>query len=289
MKNRINKKLLISSLIKNKIHLGFSEKKSYKYNYIFGSQNKQYFIDINYTLIALKKVYKILFHLVGCHQNIFIIGQKSNFLHNYILKRKPSGLFFLPYNEWKPGFFTNFNIYFPHYLMHYFHKLTKSLIFNPNITTKEQEQQIKLDYSVQYLTELPDILVLLDVNDKNTVSVLNEAHRVNIPIIALVDTNCHPDILKKITYSIPMNTVSASSTFFFVEILINLFNRAIKERTMFDLRRYRSKINYHHYFEAGVTRVRKVIRKRIYWFAETYEIKRFLRKKKYNAYNKKRR
>lgn len=66
----------------------------------------------------------------------------------------------------------------------------------------------------------PDVIILLST--LNTQSIIKEAYKLNIPIIALVDSNSN---VSKITYPIPTNTYSYSFVCFFCTLITKLINK----------------------------------------------------------------
>src|SRR5260370_18492734 len=62
-----------------------------------------------------------------------------------------------------------------------------------------EKLQIRLG-GLRYMNRLPDMLFIVDVRREHTA--VKEANSLNIPIVALVDTNCDPD---QIDYVIPAN------------------------------------------------------------------------------------
>jgi small subunit ribosomal protein S2 len=62
-----------------------------------------------------------------------------------------------------------------------------------------EKLQIRLG-GLRYMTRLPELLFIVDVRREHTA--VKEANSLNIPVLALVDTNCDPD---QIDYVIPAN------------------------------------------------------------------------------------
>lgn len=65
---------------------------------------------------------------------------------------------------------------------------------------REIEDLTKLVGGVEMMTKLPDAVFVVDCKKEKTA--VKEANKLNIPVIALVDTNVNPD---KIAYPIPAN------------------------------------------------------------------------------------
>ena len=64
---------------------------------------------------------------------------------------------------------------------------------------------------------LPSAIILIDITTDS--EVVNEAKRLNIPIIAIVDSN---QSIKNIDYPIPGNTNSILSIYFFLSLIMKV-------------------------------------------------------------------
>jgi small subunit ribosomal protein S2 len=85
--------------------------------------------------------------------------------------------------------------------------------------SKNLERLKKNLLGVKYMQKLPDALVVVDpIYEKIAVS---EAYSLGIPIIALADTNCNPDM---IDFIIPSNDDSYKSISFLIEKIVNCYN-----------------------------------------------------------------
>lgn len=65
---------------------------------------------------------------------------------------------------------------------------------------KEKERLVKFLGGIKEMNKIPDALFIIDPR-KERIAVA-EAHKLNIPIVGIVDTNCDPD---EIDYVIPAN------------------------------------------------------------------------------------
>lgn len=69
---------------------------------------------------------------------------------------------------------------------------------------------------VKNMIQPPNVIFIIDPNFEKIA--VTEALKINIPIIAITDTNCNPDI---IDYPIPANDDSVRSIAFFLEEAVN--------------------------------------------------------------------
>jgi small subunit ribosomal protein S2 len=174
--------------------------------YIFGTRSKIHIIDLQQTLKELRKNYKIVKNFIVEGKNILFIGTKKQAQFSVKEEALRCGAHFVS-KRWLGGTLTNFDT------------LKKSLVKYRNmemlkqsdtftILSKKERLQIEkelvhLDKSLEGLKNmytLPDIIFVIDPKEE-TIAV-SEAIKLQIPIIAVCDTNCDPDL---IDYPIPGN------------------------------------------------------------------------------------
>ena len=73
---------------------------------------------------------------------------------------------------------------------------------------------------IRHMTRLPDLVFIVDVCQEDTA--VREANRLNIPVVAMVDTNCDPT---NIDYIIPANDDAIRS----IKLIVNLMADAVEE------------------------------------------------------------
>lgn len=86
--------------------------------------------------------------------------------------------------------------------------------------TREKDKLKKVLEGVETMAKLPGALFIVDIK-KESIAV-QEAHRLNIPVFAIVDTNCDPDV---VDYLIPANDDAVKT----VEIITNYMADAVLE------------------------------------------------------------
>ena len=72
------------------------------------------------------------------------------------------------------------------------------------------------------MKKLPQAMIIVD--PKKEINAINEAHKLNIPVFGIVDTNCDPDL---VDYVIPGNDDAIRA----VKIVLGVLNNAICEAT----------------------------------------------------------
>ncbi len=86
--------------------------------------------------------------------------------------------------------------------------------------TREREKLEKILSGIAAMPRLPGALFIVDINREHIA--VNEARKLGIPIIALVDTNCDPDL---VDFPIPANDDALKS----IELVTSVVSRAITE------------------------------------------------------------
>ena len=220
--------LTLPAMLKAGVHFG--HKKS-RWNpkmapYIFGSRNGIHIIDLEKSLVALKKVREVLEEIAEKNGEVLIVGTKNQAKH---LVKEIAEKIKKPYvNErWLGGTLTNFG---------FIKKRLKFLVNNRealeqgrlnNFTKLErnrlQKKLEKIDERMGGLVNmnrLPDAIIILDINkDKDAV---REAKKVGVTVIGLLDTNSDPDV---VDYGVPANDDAVSSLRYVLGALTDTFEK----------------------------------------------------------------
>ena len=98
-----------------------------------------------------------------------------------------------------------------------FEKITKK---ERLFRTRERDKLKKVLDGVEFMTQMPGALFIVDVK-KESIAV-NEAKRLNIPVFAIVDTNCDPDLVDHI---IPANDDAGRS----IELIVGVMTNAVTD------------------------------------------------------------
>ncbi|MDR1784574.1 MAG: 30S ribosomal protein S2 [Endomicrobium sp.] len=174
--------------------------------FIFGTRNKIHIIDLQKTLKELKRNYKVIRDCISEGKKIIFVGTKKQAQSSVKEEALRCGAYFVS-ERWLGGTFTNFET-LKKSIMRYseIENMKKERVFEL-LSKKEQSQiereRIKLEKSLEGLKEmsnLPDIMFIVDSHEEATA--VSEARKLNIPIVAICDTNCNPDL---INYPIPGN------------------------------------------------------------------------------------
>lgn len=174
--------------------------------YIFGARNNIYIIDLQQTVGLFQNAYNFVIDTVSEGGEIMFIGTKKQSQDSIHDEATRCGM---PYvnQRWLGGMLTNFvtikkRIDRLNYLDQIFEDDSVRAFPKKEIMglQKEREKLVKVLGGIQKMKSLPAALFIVDPK-RETIAV-NEAKKLRIPIIAIVDTNCDPE---NIDYIIPGN------------------------------------------------------------------------------------
>jgi small subunit ribosomal protein S2 len=174
--------------------------------FIFMEKNGIYIIDIKKTLALLEQACEAISKVVRSGDRILFVGTKKQAKDIIRIEASRSNQFYV--NErWLGGTLTNFMTVKKSIkrLKNFdkmatdgtYDKITKKEILG---IEREKEKLEKVLGGIKEMTKLPGAIFLVDTK-KETIAV-SEAHRLNIPVFGLIDTNSDPDL---IDYPIPGN------------------------------------------------------------------------------------
>jgi len=174
--------------------------------YIFGARNGIYIVDLQQTVRMFKTAYQFIVNTVANGGSVLFVGTKKQARESIYEEANRCEMFYV-HNRWLGGMLTNFQT------------IKKSIDRLNHLNTiendgsiglypkKEQlklgKERVKLDNTlggIRSMGKVPSAVFIID--PKNEAIAVREARRLNIPIVAVVDTNCDPD---EIDYIIPGN------------------------------------------------------------------------------------
>ncbi len=174
--------------------------------FIFGERNGIYIIDLQQTLTRIETAYSFVRDLVADGGSILFIGTKKQAQDPIQSYAERCGM---PYvNErWLGGMLTNFETIAKRVeKMQEYERMRATGEFDAMpkkealILGRELEKLQRNLGGLRRMTKLPEAVFILDTK-KEHIGV-TEANKLHIPIVAVVDTNCDPDVIQ---YVIPGN------------------------------------------------------------------------------------
>ncbi len=174
--------------------------------FIFGERNGIYIIDLNQTLKRIEIAYNFVRDQVAQGGTVLFVGtkkQSQDAIAEYAIK---SGM---PYiNErWLGGMLTNFSTISGRVQkMQEYERMVEAgdLDAMPKkealILSRELEKLQRNLGGIRNMEKIPDVVFIIDTKKEHIA--VTEANKLGIPIVAVVDTNCDPDLIQ---YVIPGN------------------------------------------------------------------------------------
>ena len=175
-------------------------------NFIFGTRNNIHIVDLAQTVPLLHRALQAVSDTVAKGGRILFVGTKRQAQDAIADAAKKSAQYYVN-SRWLGGTLTNWKTISGS--ISRLKKLEEILASGEagGYTKKErldlQRERDKLDRALGGIKDmggLPDLLFVLDTNKEDIA--IKEARRLNIPVAAVVDTNCDPN---GITYVVPGN------------------------------------------------------------------------------------
>ena len=174
--------------------------------YIFTERNGIYIIDLQKTVKKIDEAYAFLRETAAAGKSILFVGTKKQAQESIREEATRAGQFYV--NErWLGGMMTNFQT-----IQKRVSRLKELEAMEEDgtfeVLTKKEVQGLRHEMAklenylggIKEMNKLPGALFVVDPR-KERIAVA-EARKLNIPIVAIVDTNCDPD---EVDYVIPGN------------------------------------------------------------------------------------
>ncbi len=174
--------------------------------FLFGERNGIYIIDLQQTLVRMDQAYVFVRDTVAAGESVLFVGTKRQAAEILEEEAKRANMFFVN-QRWLGGMLTNFQT-----IRRSIDKMKKmeTTLLNPSehgLKKKEillmQKGVLKLQKylsGIKNMRSLPGAVFILDTRIEKIA--VQEATRLDIPVIAILDSNCDPD---GIAYPIPGN------------------------------------------------------------------------------------
>jgi len=173
--------------------------------YIFAERNGIYIIDIQQSLALIDSAYEFVKDVVAKGGHILYVGTKKQ-AHEPIIQQ--SARVSMPYvtERWLGGMLTNFPTVYKR--IQRLKELEALENANDQLLTKkellvlrrEREKLQKNLNGIRDMTKLPSAIWVIDTKKEHLA--VQEAKKLGIPVIAVLDTNCDPD---EVDFKIPGN------------------------------------------------------------------------------------
>ncbi|MCO6185988.1 30S ribosomal protein S2 [Rhizobium sp. L1K21] len=173
--------------------------------YIFGDRNNVHIIDLGQTVPLLDQALKVVSDTVANGGRVLFVGTKRQASEIIADAAKRSAQYYVN-ARWLGGMMTNWKTISNS--IQRLRKLDELLAGEAQGFTKKERLNLerereKLDRALGGIRDMggtPDLMFIIDTNKEKIA--IDEAKRLGIPVVAVIDSNCDPDV---VDYPIPGN------------------------------------------------------------------------------------
>jgi len=222
----------MKSLLESGVHFGHQTRRwdPKMSRFIFSERNGIHIIDLQKTIVEIKKAYDVIRKVVLSNKPVLFVGTKKQARAAIQREAEKCGQFYVN-NRWLGGMLTNFTTIKKSITrLKKIEKMEVDGTFE-SITKKEKivilKEKAKLEKNlggIKDMNQLPGVLFIID-SKKESIAVA-EAKTLGIPVVAVVDTNCNPDV---VDYPIPGNDDAIRAINLFCSIISNACSDADNE------------------------------------------------------------
>ena len=194
--------------------------------YIFTERNGIYIIDLQKTVKKIEEAYYFVRDIAAEGGNVLFVGTKKQAQDAIREEAERTGMFYVN-ARWLGGMLTNFKT-----IKRRIDRLYQLKKMNEDSTMEllpkkevlklnlEEERLEKFLGGIKEMKDLPAAMFVVDPRkEKNAIA---EAHKLGIPVIAIVDTNCDPE---EADFPIPGNDDAIRA----VKLIVSTIGNAILE------------------------------------------------------------
>ena len=187
--------------------------------YIFGVRNGIHIIDLEQTVPLLRQGMEAVREVVAGGGRVLFVGTKRQAQDAIADAAKRCGQYYVNY-RWLGGMLTNFKTISQS--IKRLREVEERITAEQSGLTKRELLELtrhrdKLERALGGIKEmggLPDILFVIDTNKEDIA--IKEAQRLNIPVAAVVDTNCDP---AGITFVVPGNDDASRAVSLYCDLI----------------------------------------------------------------------
>src|SRR3954453_5779876 len=193
--------LPLRSLLDAGVHFGHQTK---RWNpkmrpFIYGARNGIHIIDLDQTTRLFKRAYDFVVDTVGRGGHVLFVGTKRQAQDIVIEEARRSGMYFVT-NRWLGGTLTNFRT-----IKQGLDRLrtlermkedgTYEQLLKKEVSKLEKERERLEKYlgGLKGMGAVPHAVFVIDPHQE--LIAISEARKLGVPIVAITDTNCDPDLI----------------------------------------------------------------------------------------------
>jgi small subunit ribosomal protein S2 len=200
--------ITIKELLEAGVHFGHQTKRwnPKMKEYIFGERNKIYIIDLGKTQKLFREAEQFVNHLAAEGRTLLFVGTKRQAQDAIAAESQRCGMYYIN-QRWLGGLLTNFTT-----IQRSIGRLREleAMSTDGRYDTyskkeiarieKEKRKLHKNLEGIRHMGRLPDAIFVVDT--KHEKIAVDEARKLKIPVIGIVDTNCDPD---EVDFVVPGN------------------------------------------------------------------------------------
>jgi small subunit ribosomal protein S2 len=199
--------------------------------YVFGEKNGIHIIDLNKTLIKLDESANAMKQIAKSGRTILFVATKKQAKKIISDGLKDTNMPSVT-ERWTGGMLTNFAT-----IRRSIRKMTdmNKMATDGTLDTLSKKEKLQLSRqrqklehhlgSIAGMTRLPAAIFVVDISKEHIA--IAEAHKLNIPTFAIVDTNSDPN---RVDFAIPANDDSSTSIKIIVDTLVAAIKEGLEER-----------------------------------------------------------
>jgi len=199
----------MKQLLESGVHFGHQTRRwnPKMKRYIFTERNGIYIIDLQQSLAYIDRAYEFIRETVAHGGTILYVGTKKQAQEAIAEQARRVGM---PYvnQRWLGGMLTNFStVYKRLQRLKELEEIDFNDVAASGMTKKEllglKREKDKLDKTlggIRDMARVPSAVWIVDTKKEHIA--INEARKLGIPVVAILDTNCDPD---EVNYPIPGN------------------------------------------------------------------------------------
>lgn len=167
--------------------------------FIFGERNGIYIIDLQQTLERIDTAYRFVRKTTSEGGTVLFVGTKKQAQEPVRNQAQRCGMPYVNF-RWLGGMLTNFQTVHARVAkLHEFERVVSSgeadqMIKKEGLKLRRERDKLERNLGgIRRLEKLPDVVFVIDTKKEHIA--VTEANRLGIPVVAVVDTNCDPDLI----------------------------------------------------------------------------------------------
>ncbi len=200
--------ITMKQLLEAGVHFGHQTRKwnPKMSKYIYAARNDIHIIDLQLTVDLIEEAYKFVCESVKEGKTVLFVGTKKQAQDAIKEEAERCGMYYVN-SRWLGGTLTNFKT-----IRSRIDRMVKIEKMEQNgefdLLPKKEVAKLKDEFDklqtnlggIREMNKLPGVMFVVDPHNEDIA--VSEARKLNIPIVAITDTNCDPDL---IDYVIPGN------------------------------------------------------------------------------------